>query len=81
MKEETGRKADMRAMRSLVNNFNASRDTFLDCRRLKRCVRRIKDLTGSSEQAVIVKMLWYAYENNPELADIRSAIEEGEDGR
>ena len=65
---------ERKALHAIVNNFHAVRDGFMDCRRLKYCVSRIKEETGASEQAVIVRLMWSGLNHDKEFSAMKESF-------
>lgn len=69
------------AAHALTNNFHAAGGGFLDSDRMKYYVRRIRQTTGVSEQAVIMRMLWFAFENCADYEILRETLRAEYDAR
>jgi len=61
-------------MQSIVNNFKSVPDTKLNAGKMKFCLHRLKESTGLSEQALILRMLFFAFDNSEEFAEVRPGI-------
>ncbi len=62
------------AVHSIVNNLHSAKDTMFGGAQLKHHISRIKEMTGMSEQSLIMKMLWFAYENDEQYAQYRQPL-------
>lgn len=63
-------------MQSIVNNFRVVPDDRMDAARMKFYLHQLKVATGMSEQALMLKMLFFAFEKNSEFDAHRARIVE-----
>ena len=61
-------------MSSIMNNLRAVPDERLDAAKMKFYLRSLKEKTGLSEQALILKMLFFAFDNCGEFDELRESI-------
>jgi len=61
-------------MQSIMNNFKVIPDERMDAARMKFCLRRLKLVTGMSEQALMLRMLFFAFDNSSEYDPVRDRI-------
>lgn len=59
---------------SIVNNLRYMKAGIQRADQMKFALRRMKEKTGMSEQAMIMRMLWYAFENDSFFEGHREAI-------
>jgi len=52
---------------AIVNNMKYAKTSSFKGERMKYTIRRMKEETGMSEQALIMRMLWFAYEHDDTL--------------
>ncbi len=62
------------AMQSIVNNMKSIPDERMDAAKMKAYLRGLRIRTGLSEQALILKMLFFAFNNSPEFDGVRGGI-------
>lgn len=61
-------------MSSIMNNLRAIPDERLDAAKMKFYLRSLKEKTGLSEQALILKMLFFAFDNAEDFNSVRAGI-------
>lgn len=63
-------------MQSIVNNLKSATGSpgRLNADQMKFYLRRLKVATGFSEQVLILKMLFFAFDNYAAFDDVRAAI-------
>lgn len=62
--EKKERRKDQGAIHSIVNNLHSAKGSTLGGAQMKFYVSRLKELSGMSEQSLIMRMLWYAFDND-----------------
>lgn len=59
---------------SIVNNLRYVKSETFRADHMKFALRRMKEMVGMSEQAMIMKMLWFAYEHDAFFDGYRERI-------
>lgn len=59
------KKAAQGAVHSIVNNLHAAKDSMFGAPEMKFNISRMKQYSGMSEQSLIMRMMWFAYDNDP----------------